>query len=57
VIPGAGTKVHETGIPWNNASGDRLVANWRTTCWQKRNAWFEVELLPELRKRVGPVLG
>ncbi len=26
--------------------------SWRTTVWQKKNAWFDEELLPELRKRV-----
>ena len=31
--------------------------SWRTTGWQKRNPWFEAELLPELRKRVGRLLG
>ena len=31
--------------------------SWRTTGWQKRNPWFEAELLPELRRRVGRVLG
>jgi uracil-DNA glycosylase len=31
--------------------------SWRTTGWQKRNPWFEAELLRELRKRVGRLLG
>ena len=31
--------------------------SWRTAGWQKRNPWFEAELLPELRKRVGRLLG
>ena len=26
--------------------------SWRTTGWQKKNPWFETELLPELRRRV-----
>jgi uracil-DNA glycosylase len=26
--------------------------SWRNTAWLKRNPWFEVELLPELRARV-----
>ena len=30
--------------------------SWRTTGWQKRNPWFETELLPELRKRVRNLL-
>ncbi|MFC4871441.1 uracil-DNA glycosylase family protein [Negadavirga shengliensis] len=28
----------------------------RNRIWQKRNPWFEAEVLPELRKRVGEVL-
>lgn len=27
--------------------------SWRNTAWLKRNPWFETELLPELRARVG----
>lgn len=30
--------------------------SWRTTGWQKRNPWFEAELLPELRRRVHELL-
>jgi uracil-DNA glycosylase len=30
--------------------------SWRNTAWLKRNAWFEEELLPELRKRVREVM-
>ncbi len=30
--------------------------SWRTTGWQKRHPWFEAELLPELRLRVGRML-
>lgn len=26
--------------------------SWRTTHWQKKNRWFEAEVLPELRRRV-----
>ena len=32
-----GTKVHQTGIPWNDPSGDRL--------WLRNNPWFEDEVL------------
>jgi uracil-DNA glycosylase len=38
-----GRKVHETGVPFNDASGDRLRA------WLKRNPWFEAELRPFCR--------
>jgi uracil-DNA glycosylase len=27
--------------------------SWRNTAWLKRNPWFETELVPELRRRVG----
>jgi uracil-DNA glycosylase len=30
--------------------------SWRTTGWEKRNPWFEAELLPELRTRVASLL-
>jgi uracil-DNA glycosylase len=30
--------------------------SWRTTGWQKRNPWFEQELLPDLRARVHALL-
>ena len=31
--------------------------SWRNTGWLKKSPWFEAELVPELRKRVGAVLG
>lgn len=31
--------------------------SWRNSGWLKRNAWFEEELLPELRKRVKTLTG
>jgi uracil-DNA glycosylase len=30
--------------------------SWRTTAWERRNPWFEAEVLPELRRRVKAVL-
>jgi uracil-DNA glycosylase len=30
--------------------------SWRTTAWERRNPWFEAELLPVLRTRVAEVL-
>ena len=30
--------------------------SWRNTAWLKRNPWFEVDLLPALRARLGEVL-
>lgn len=31
--------------------------SWRTTHWLKKNPWFEVELVPEMRRRVHALLG
>ncbi len=31
--------------------------SWRTTAWERRNAWFGDELLPELRAAVAQVMG
>jgi uracil-DNA glycosylase len=30
--------------------------NWRTGIWQKKNPWFEEEIIPELRRRVHDLL-
>ena len=30
--------------------------SWRNTAWIKKNPWFETELLPELRARIGELL-
>lgn len=30
--------------------------SWRNTAWLRRHPWFEAELLPELRRRVAPLL-
>lgn len=30
--------------------------SWRTTAWQRKNSWFDTELLPELRARIGALL-
>ena len=31
--------------------------SWRTTGWQKKNPWFDDEVLPELRRRVHALIG
>jgi uracil-DNA glycosylase len=31
--------------------------SWRNTAWLKLNPWFQAELLPYLRRRVGQILG
>lgn len=30
--------------------------SWRTTAWERRNPWYEAELLPELRQRLRALL-
>lgn len=30
--------------------------SWRNTAWLKKNPWFEAELLPDLRRRLAPLL-
>ena len=30
--------------------------SWRNTAWLNRNSWFERDLVPELRRRVSPLL-
>jgi uracil-DNA glycosylase len=31
--------------------------SWRTTAWQRRNPWFDEEVIPELRRRVREFVG
>jgi uracil-DNA glycosylase len=31
--------------------------SWRTTAWQRKNPWFEAEVLPETRRRVHLLIG
>ncbi|MFZ3044492.1 MAG: uracil-DNA glycosylase family protein [Desulfatirhabdiaceae bacterium] len=62
-----GRKVHESGVPFEDASGERL-REWmgevipmphpspRNNLWMRRNPWFETELLPSLRARLSKVL-
>jgi uracil-DNA glycosylase len=40
---------------WRRTMPDRLPLphpSWRTIAWQRKNPWFDTELLPELRRRV-----
>ncbi|MEK9673341.1 MAG: hypothetical protein VW268_12710 [Rhodospirillaceae bacterium] len=30
--------------------------SWRTTPWMKKNPWFEADVLPELKTRVGRLM-
>ena len=49
----------ETVTAWRDYLPDFLPTphpSWRTTGWQKRNPWFEAELLPVLRERVRGLL-
>jgi len=50
----------ETVRAWRDYLPDFIPTphpSWRTTHWQKKNPWFEDEVLPELRRRVGALLG
>jgi uracil-DNA glycosylase len=45
----------ETVRSWRDYGPDVLVTPhpiWRTTGWQKKNPWFDEEILPELRRKV-----
>lgn len=49
----------ETVRAWRDYPADVLPLphpSWRNSAWLKRNPWFEAELVPELRARVGAVL-
>ncbi len=49
----------ETVADWRNYLPSRLPLphpSWRNTAWLKRNPWFELELVPELRRRVGKLM-
>ncbi len=55
-----GATVGETVRAWRRCLPRVLPLphpSWRTTAWQRRNPWFDEELLPELRHRVAHVIG
>lgn len=31
--------------------------SWRNTAWLKKNPWFEADLVPDLRRRIAPLMG
>ena len=50
----------ETVRAWRDYLPDFLPTphpSWRTTSWQKKNPWYDDEVLPELRRRVHALLG
>lgn len=50
----------ETVRAWRDYLPDFLPTphpSWRTTSWQKKNPWYDNEVLPELRRRVHALLG
>ena len=50
----------ETVRAWRDYLPDILPTphpSWRTAGWQKKNGWFDDELLPELRHRVHGLIG
>jgi len=50
----------ETVRGWRDYAPDFMPTphpSWRTAQWQKRNPWFEAEIVPELRARVHALVG
>jgi uracil-DNA glycosylase len=50
----------ETVAAWRDYAPDFIPTphpSWRTTGWQRRNPWFEAEVVPALRERVGALVG
>ena len=50
----------ETVRAWRDYLPDVIPTphpSWRTTGWQKKNPWFDDDLLPELRRRVHGLIG
>jgi uracil-DNA glycosylase len=50
----------ETVADWRDYLPSRLPLphpSWRNTAWLKRNRWFEAELVPGLRRRIGRLIG
>ena len=49
----------ETVRAWRDYGPDVIPLphpSWRTTGWQKRQPWFDAEILPELRRRVAALV-
>lgn len=54
-----GPSLTETVAAWRRYLPDYLPLphpSWRNTAWLKRHAWFESELLPELRLRIADIM-
>jgi uracil-DNA glycosylase len=54
-----GKSLTETVQAWRNFGPDLFPLphpSWRTVGWQNRNPWFEADVLPDLRHRVGQLL-
>jgi uracil-DNA glycosylase len=50
----------ETVAAWREYLPDYLPLphpSWRNRAWLKKNSWFEAEVLPVLRHKVGFILG
>jgi uracil-DNA glycosylase len=58
-LPQAGANLTDTVLAWRDHWPDTVPLphpSPRNNLWLKRNPWFEIELLPALRIRVGQVL-
>jgi len=56
---GRAGNVAETVRAWRDHAPRHIPLphpSWRTLAWQKRNPWFDQEVLPELRRRVQTLL-
>lgn len=56
---GAKASVDETVKAWRDWGPEIMPLphpSWRNNAWLMRNPWFEAELVPELRRRVGRAL-
>jgi len=55
-----GKTLTETVSRWQDYLPDYLPTphpSWRTRHWVKKNPWFDTDVLPELRTRVGQLIG
>jgi len=55
----AGKTMTETVLAWRDHLPGIFATphpSWRTTAWQRKNPWFEKDLLPELRRRIKAII-
>ena len=55
----AGKTMTETVLAWRDHLPGIFATphpSWRKTAWQRKNPWFEKDLLPELRRRIKAII-